>query len=204
MGRSERSGKAKLASEDEPGLTRALQVGVRARAVGSAQSPVPPGASEWSSKMKKALATVLALGVVAATAPATAQSYYGRDDDRRYEERRHYDDRRYEERRHYDDRRYDDRYERRVRPKVSYQYRVRSLDERIDRAYATGRLTRGEAARLYADLDRFARLVHRYQRGGLTVRENAELNDRYTSLNLRLRAYVRNGVRDYGYGYGRY
>lgn len=142
--------------------------------------------------MKKTLAAALAVASVAAVAaPSVAQPYgraYGYD--RQYD--RHYDrddDRRYG--------RYDDRHEARVRPSVPYHYRVRSLDQRIDDLYRAGRLTRTEASGLSRELDAYARQVADYQRGGLTVRENAVLSRRYQQLNARLRYEARDGQRSY-------
>lgn len=128
--------------------------------------------------MKKALATVLALGTVAAVAPAVAQPYYGRDYDDRYER---YDDR--YDRRHYD------RYE---RPVGSYHQSIRNIDQRIDQGYRSGRLSRIEASRLSTELGQFSRVLQLYQRGGLTSREDAELRYRQRHLTARLQTYRTN------------
>lgn len=126
--------------------------------------------------MKKTLAAVLAVASVAAVAaPAIAQPYgraYGYDRD--YE------------------RRYDDRYERTFSA-AHQRNRVRSLDQRIDSLYRRGDLSRGEAAGLSAQLDRFAHAVESYGRNGLTVRENAILNDRYMAIEVRLQNQAHDG-----------
>jgi hypothetical protein len=65
--------------------------------------------------------------------------------------------------------------------------RQRELDRRIDLGVRTGHITRREAVTLRADFQRIARLERSYRRGGLTVRERADLDRQFDRLSARIR-----------------
>lgn len=113
---------------------------------------------------KTLIASIAAVGALAAALPAAAQSYGGRDATER-------------------------------------------LERRIERGIASGDLTRGEAGRLRAELADLRRLEWRFSRDGLSRFEARELDQRYASLESRIRFerrdYQQRGDRrGYGAGYG--
>lgn len=62
------------------------------------------------------------------------------------------------------------------------------LDRRIDQGERTRQLSRREASRLRNELNSLVRLERTYLRGGLSVRERAELDRRYDRLAVEVRA----------------
>lgn len=150
--------------------------------------------------MKRVLAAFLALATVGAAAPALADDHRRWDD--RYERREDRREDRWERR---EDRR-DDRWERRA-----YRWDDRAghrgrqadrLDWRIDQGVRNGRLTRAEAARLYAELNWVAAAERRAARNGLSWHERRELDRRYDRLAWEVRRQKRDDDRRYRYGYG--
>lgn len=143
--------------------------------------------------LKKLLVASLAVAALGAAAPAMA------DDDRRYDRYDRRDDR-YDRR---NDRR-DDRWDRR-----DYGWDSRAgyvgrrgdrIDHRIDQGVRSGRLTRSEAGRLYAELNWIAAAERRAARNGLSRYERQELDRRYDRLSGRVQWEKRDGERrDYGY-----
>lgn len=71
-------------------------------------------------------------------------------------------------------------------PWQSINLRQRELDARIDMGVRTGRISRSEAARLRTEFRRIARLERTYRRGGLSVRERAELDRQFDRLSARI------------------
>lgn len=69
----------------------------------------------------------------------------------------------------------------------SINQRQRELDRRIDLGVRTGRISRREAAALRTEFRRIARLEQTYRRGGLTIRERAELDRQFDRLSARIR-----------------
>lgn len=71
----------------------------------------------------------------------------------------------------------------------SINARQANLDRRIDQGIRSGALTRGEAARLRADLNSLARLEAQYRRSrpGLTLAERRDLDRRFDALSARVR-----------------
>ncbi|MFS2112098.1 hypothetical protein ACCC88_20565 [Sphingomonas sp. Sphisp140] len=71
----------------------------------------------------------------------------------------------------------------------SINARQANLDRRIDQGVRSGALTRGEAARLRADLNGLARLEAQYRRSrpGLTLAERRDLDRRFDALSARVR-----------------
>lgn len=150
--------------------------------------------------MKRVLAAFLAVATVGAAAPALADDH--RRDDRRWEDRwDRRDDRRDDrwDRRHD---RWEDRRDYRWDDRAGYRGRQADrLDFRIDQGVRTGRLTRGEAARLYAELNWIAAAERRAARNGLSRYERQELDRRYDRLAWEVRREKRDDDRRYGYGY---
>ena len=62
------------------------------------------------------------------------------------------------------------------------------IDRQIEQGERSGRLTRGEASRLRGEFMSLVRLERDYKRGGLTMRERADLDRRYDALAARVRA----------------
>lgn len=69
----------------------------------------------------------------------------------------------------------------------SISQRKYNLDQRIDVGVRNGQLSRREATRLKAELNSLVRLERTYQRGGLTMRERADLDRRYDHLSAQVR-----------------
>ncbi|MBB4096548.1 hypothetical protein [Sphingomonas kyeonggiensis] len=71
----------------------------------------------------------------------------------------------------------------------SINSRQANLDLRIDQGVRSGALTRGEAARLRADLNSLSRLEAQYRRSrpGLTLAERRDLDRRFDALSARVR-----------------
>lgn len=93
----------------------------------------------------------------------------------------------------------------------SINSRQRELDRRIDIGVRTGRISRREATALRAEFREIARLEATYRRGGLTIRERADLDRRFDRLSGRIRWEANDRDRDrdtgrpgdgYGNGYG--
>lgn len=149
--------------------------------------------------MKRVLAALLAVSALGVALPAAADDHRDdrRFDDRRWEDRwDRRDDRRWDDRRG-DERRWDDR---RGDGRRGYDDR---LDDRIDVGVRTGRLTRSEAARLYAELNAVSRLERLYARDGLSRWERQDLDRRYDRLAGQVRWESRDDDRRYDYGYRR-
>jgi len=66
--------------------------------------------------------------------------------------------------------------------------RKAQIDRQIDQGERSGRLTRGEASRLRGEFMSLIRLERDYSRGGLSMRERADLDRRYDALAARVRA----------------
>jgi len=115
--------------------------------------------------MKKFFIPALALAAASVAVPAMAQSYGPR---------------------HYEDR--GGRYEQdRGGSWQNISQRKYQLDRRIDRGERNGSLSRREATRLRFDLDALVYLERSYMRGGLSLRERAELDRRYDRLSFQVR-----------------
>jgi hypothetical protein len=71
--------------------------------------------------------------------------------------------------------------------------RKHQLDRRIDQGERNRQLSAREATRLRSELNALVRLERSYMRGGLTMRERAELDRRYD----RLAAQIRDERRDH-------
>ena len=69
----------------------------------------------------------------------------------------------------------------------SINQRQRELDRRIDIGVRMGRISRREATALRAEFRQIARLEATYRRGGLTMRERADLDRRFDRLSLKIR-----------------
>ena len=158
-------------------------------------------------KTKTLFATLAATVAVAAiAAPAAAQQPYGYDrgDQGRYEQGR-YEQGRYEQGGYEQNREYRGHdYDRGDWRREWTSPRVQGAERRIDQGLRNGELTRGEHARLTAELRQYARLESIFRRDGMTYREQAELNDRFRVLTYHIKqaAYDRDR-REYGYGYRR-
>jgi len=85
---------------------------------------------------------------------------------------------------------------------VDINRRQAQLERRIEQGLRNGQLTRNEARRLRAEFRDIARMENAYRRGGLTVREQAELDRRFDALAMRIR--FERGDDDRRYGYNRY
>jgi hypothetical protein len=69
----------------------------------------------------------------------------------------------------------------------SINARQANLDRRIDQGVRTGQLSRREAVRLRGEFSSLLRLEADYRRGGLTVRERADLDRRFDRLSFQVR-----------------
>lgn len=69
----------------------------------------------------------------------------------------------------------------------SISQRKYNLDQRIDVGMRNGSLSRREGTRLKAELNSLVRLERTYQRGGLTARERADLDQRYDRMAAQIR-----------------
>lgn len=69
----------------------------------------------------------------------------------------------------------------------SISQRKYQLDRRIDQGERNRTLSYREARNLRSELNQLVRLEATYQRGGLTVRERAELDRRYDRLSAQVR-----------------
>lgn len=69
----------------------------------------------------------------------------------------------------------------------SISQRKYNLDRRIDQGERNRTLSYREARNLRSELNQLVRLEASYQRGGLTVRERAELDRRYDRLSAQVR-----------------
>jgi hypothetical protein len=69
----------------------------------------------------------------------------------------------------------------------SINVRQANLDRRIDQGVRTGALSRREATRLRGEFNSLVRLEASYRRGGLTVRERADLDRRFDRLSAQIR-----------------
>lgn len=116
--------------------------------------------------MKKFLIPAIALAAASVAVPAMAQNYgpQHRDDRGRYEQNRG------------------------APAWQSISQRKYQLDRRIDQGERNRQLSRREATRLRSELVQLVRLEASYQRGGLTIRERAELDRRYDRLSVQVRA----------------
>ena len=115
--------------------------------------------------MKKFLIPAIALAAASVAVPAMAQNYGPQ----------HRDDRggRYEQNRG------------NVWQNISQ--RKYQLDRRIDQGERNRQLSRREATRLRNELNALVRLERTYMRGGLALRERAELDRRYDRLAVQVR-----------------
>ena len=68
----------------------------------------------------------------------------------------------------------------------SINARQANLDRRIDQGVRTGQLSRREASRLRAEFNSLLRLDANYRRGGLNVRERADLDRRFDRLSVKV------------------
>lgn len=121
--------------------------------------------------MKKFLIPAIALAAASVAVPAMAQSYGHQDRDGRGG--------RYEQ----DRGRHDDRGGWQNISQRKYQ-----LDRRIDQGERNRQLSRREATRLRYELNGLVNLERSYMRGGLSLRERAELDRRYDRLSVQVRA----------------
>jgi len=76
------------------------------------------------------------------------------------------------------------------------QMQLRQIDERIERLYARGRITRGEARSLSNELGRIANRFQDYRRNGLSPSEHQDLQRRIHNLREEVREDRRDGRRD--------
>lgn len=74
------------------------------------------------------------------------------------------------------------------------------FDQRLRRAVRDQRLSQRQADSLRAEFRQLAQLERQYRRGGLTVSERADLDQRMDRLQTRFRSDV--NANQYGYGYG--
>lgn len=116
--------------------------------------------------MKKFLIPAIALAAASVAVPAMAQNYGPQHRGDRYE-------RPYER---------DDRGGWQNITQRKYQ-----LDRRIDQGERNRQLSRREATRLRNELNDLVRLERSYMRGGLTMRERADLDRRYDRLSAQVR-----------------
>lgn len=126
--------------------------------------------------MKKLIAT-LALGasVLAAAAPASAQSYRGDRYDNRYDDRYDRGDR------------WGNRGDTGFHP-TQMRPRLDRIGNQIRRGVQTGQITRGEAARLNAEQQQIWQVATRYyQSGGVNQRELRDIEFRIDRLQQQVR-----------------
>lgn len=117
--------------------------------------------------MKKFLIPAIALAAASVAVPAMAQSYGPQHRGDRYERP----------------------YERDNRGGwMNISQRKYNLDRRIDQGERNRQLSRREASRLRAELNALVRLERNFMRGGLSVRERAELDRCYDRLSVQVRA----------------
>ena len=114
--------------------------------------------------MKKFLIPAIALAAASVAVPAMAQNYGPQ---------------------HRDDR--GGRYEQNHGGWQNISQRKYQLDQRIDVGERNRQLSRREATRLRNELNSLVRLERTYMRGGLSVRERAELDRRYDRLSVQVR-----------------
>ena len=69
----------------------------------------------------------------------------------------------------------------------SINQRQAQLDRRIDQGVRNGSLSRREATRLRGEFNSLQRLEVSYRRGGLSVRERADLDRRFDRLSASIR-----------------
>ena len=139
--------------------------------------------------MKKIFLSVAAVAALTAAAPANAQSY-GRDYDRY--ERGH--------------ERYD-RYDRTNRSGYvssrgfvqSVRARAAAFENRVQQALYSGRIDKPLASSIIGQLNATVKLASTYQRGGLAESEVAAIDQRFQTMEQRLRYDDRRRGRDYGY-----
>ena len=113
--------------------------------------------------MKKALIPALALVVASVAVPAAAQSYgHGPSRGHGYEQGHR------------------DNWQQIAQRKYN-------LDRRIDRGERDRSLSRREASRLRGELNTLVNLERSYMRGGLSLRERRELDNRYDRLSAQVR-----------------
>ncbi|UTP40039.1 hypothetical protein M9M90_02375 [Phenylobacterium sp. LH3H17] len=144
--------------------------------------------------MKKILLSLTAAAALTAAAvPAAAQSYDGHRTYERTYERGYDGGDRYDRGNRYDG---GDRYDRGNR--YERNDRADRLQWRIERAERRGDLSYQEAARLRGYVQAVENLADRYRRNGYTTAERRAIEQRYASIEHRLRQ-ERN---EYGYGYG--
>lgn len=113
--------------------------------------------------MKKFIVPALALAAASVAVPAAAQNYYGPA-------------------------RGGPAYHQNHGGWQSVSQRKYQLDRRIDVGERNRQLSRREASRLRAELNALVRLERNFMRGGLSVRERAELDRRYDRLSVQVRA----------------
>lgn len=82
---------------------------------------------------------------------------------------------------------------------VDINRRQAQLDRRIDQGVRSGQLSQAEARRLRAEFQAIARMENTYRRGGLTVSERADLDQRFDLLAQHIRSERRDDDRRYGY-----
>lgn len=85
----------------------------------------------------------------------------------------------------------------------SYENQAARISQQIMIGERQGRLHRGEANRLRAELNQTVRLQRAYARNGLDRRERAELNHRYQRLEANVQYAMRANYR-YRYGQNRW
>lgn len=117
--------------------------------------------------MKKFLIPAIALAAASVAVPAMAQSYGPQHRGDRYERPIERDNR---------------------GGWMNISQRKYQLDRRIDVGERNRQLSRREASRLRAELNALVRLERNFMRGGLSVRERAELDRRYDRLSVQVRA----------------
>ena len=111
--------------------------------------------------MKKALIPVLALVAASIAVPAAAQNYGHGNRAPAYQQQ----DRNWQ----------------------AISQRKFNLDRRIDQGERNRSLSRREASRLRSELNSLVRLERDYMRGGLSVRERRDLDQRYDRLSRQVR-----------------
>jgi len=128
--------------------------------------------------MKKLVGALVAVSALAVAMPAAAQNYGGRDYDRGYSDRGYgdYGSYRYDRGRGY-----------------GYETPVQRMRERIENGVRAGTITRGEAARLRAELQEIRRLDRAYHRDGrISQWERSDIDRRIRRLQDQLRRYRAN------------
>jgi len=78
------------------------------------------------------------------------------------------------------------------------------LETRIDRGVRNGSLTANEARSLMRQLDDLQRLERQYARNGISAGEARRLDQRYASLEARIRMESRDRETGYGRGFNGY